>query len=284
MPEIDVIHVWRVRNDPPAYEATTPDTSLIHTPDEHFGVQDLVEIGAEYGVDRWAERTDDDEFGEDVVLVGWAEAPIGRDDVERSYHQGHHRGEPMVDIKVHDTDLPTGAAFADLLSEFELDPLLAALPQGELRDLIQQFIAKDDDNAIFNMACESNFEVAENDAKWNFFPEYSVKIWTAGRQGGWLVVEGLPDVDSWDAKLLTAWSQFETSCQGLVADVPRAMAWHVLANRQAELAGRVVRVELTMVLSDADLDGVGNDPDQWDWRGMLDLGPDSSLRVKTLPS
>jgi hypothetical protein len=34
-------------------------------------------------------------------------------------------------------------------------------------------------------------------------------VYSAGRSGGWLVVEGLPDVESWDAVMLGKWARFE---------------------------------------------------------------------------
>jgi hypothetical protein len=282
MPEIDVMHVWRVRNEPPAYEATTPDGSLIHTEDENFSVQDLAEIGAEYGVTRWSERGADDglDLDEMVVIVGWADAVIGRDDVQRSYHRGEN-GAPMVNIKVQSFELPEGDAFADLLSEFALDSKLAALKPADLRTLVERYIEKHWE-PLFEVACEQGYESAADDAKATFFSAYPVKTHTAGRSGGWLVVEGLPDVDSWEPKLLKAWSEFEAACKAQVEDIPRAMAWSVLANDQDELAGRVVRVELTLTLSDEDLEALGSDPLEWDWRDMLDLGRDSEIDVRPI--
>lgn len=34
------------------------------------------------------------------------------------------------------------------------------------------------------------------------------KIYSEGRQGGWLVVHGLPEVETWDAIRVSAWSRF----------------------------------------------------------------------------
>ena len=95
---------------------------------------------------------------------------------------------------------------------------------------------------------------------------------------------GLPDVNEWGPDLLKAWKEFTEFCGEQVADIPRAMAWHVLANCEGDLAGRVMRVELAFTLSDADLDSAGNDPDEWDWRGMLDLDEDTELNVRRLDS
>ena len=36
-----------------------------------------------------------------------------------------------------------------------------------------------------------------------------VKVYSAGRMGGWAIVEGLPPVEAWDAVLLAKWRRFE---------------------------------------------------------------------------
>lgn len=36
-----------------------------------------------------------------------------------------------------------------------------------------------------------------------------VKVWQEGRSGGWLVVDGLPEIESWDAIQLSKWARFE---------------------------------------------------------------------------
>lgn len=281
--EVDVVHVSRVHEFPLTHEASTPDGTVIAYECQNFGVEDLVEIGAERGVTRWAEHTADDgvDVPDEVVLIGWAESPIARDEVTKSYHDGHH-GDPMVNIKVHSFELPVGEAFDALVGEFELDPRLARLDGTELRTLIDGFIEKDSE-PIFNAACEDHFEFARDQATENFFAKYpNAKVFTAGRSGGWLVVTGLPEVSAWDADLLKNWHEFETFCKGVVDDIPRAMAWQVLANSQDELAGRIVRVQLTITLSDADLDKAGNDPTEWDWRDMLDLDLDSDVQIHRL--
>lgn len=279
--QVDVVRIWQVRDNPPAYEAATPDGSLIHAEDENFRLQDLVEIGTEYGVTRWAEHIPGDGLGLDqlVVLIGWADAPIARDDVARSYHREGTQ-PPMVNVKVHDTELPKDGAFTELVGEFdgELDARLAALRPSELRTLITQFIEQDHADTIFWTVCEDSFELAKDDAT-TFFPDHPVVISREGRNGGWLVVDGLPNVDTWGPDLLTAWVGFEAACQAQVADIPRAMAWHVLANYQDGLAGRVVRVALTLTLADEDLYELGNNPSAWDWKTMLGLGSDSTITI-----
>lgn len=299
MPEIDILHGYRWAGQPLVGGPLTP-TVTIETLDgtvvldelaeSEANIFDLLRIGQEYGVTRWSERSPDDGLNltSEITLIGWGEAPIARDDVQTSYHRSGRL--PMVNVKVHDTDLPSGDAFASLLAEFGfegeredgIDSRLAALSPDELRYLIEQYLEQDD-GTIFNIACENGFEQAEDDATSNCFPDYNVKLWTEGRQGGWLVVDGLPPVESWGPDLLRAWSDFEVGCKGLVANIPWLMAWHVLANCQDRLAGRILRIELTLTLSDRDLDKADENPAEWDWSRILDLDLDSTVSARKLP-
>jgi len=49
-----------------------------------------------------------------------------------------------------------------------------------------------------------------------YFPGHDVKVWSEGRSGGWLVVEGLPYVRDWDAVLVSRWAKF---CKDVLADI-----------------------------------------------------------------
>lgn len=41
-----------------------------------------------------------------------------------------------------------------------------------------------------------------------YFPGYGARVWQDGRSGGWLIVEGLPDVETWDAIMVGRWAKF----------------------------------------------------------------------------
>lgn len=294
MPEILTLRVLRWPGNPGSYTVDDVEGSEImsETAAPDFGLVELDEIGKEHGVTRWAEATDEDRsafaastyvLADHLVLVGWTDAPITRDDVQRSYHSGHEN-LPAVNIKVHVTSIADGEVFDELVDgEFaeELDPKLAALSRPELLALVDAYIEKHGDD-VFAAACEVGFENAKDEAIETFFAGYSIQVWTAGRSGGWLVVQGLPDIEHWDAKLLKVWQDFSEFCEAEVSDIPRQMAWQVLANRQDELAGRVVRVELTFVLTDSDLEALGEDPATWDWHDMLDLSRESEVRARNL--
>lgn len=50
----------------------------------------------------------------------------------------------------------------------------------------------------YSEACSQGFEQAEEIAQALFGPD--VKVYSAGRSGGWLIVEGLPNVEDWDTE------------------------------------------------------------------------------------
>ncbi len=53
------------------------------------------------------------------------------------------------------------------------------------------------------------------------------------KTGGWLYVDGLPDVESWDAIALAKWARFARIVADLVADVPRLTLELCAINRYA---------------------------------------------------
>jgi hypothetical protein len=127
-------------------------------------------------------------------------------DVETSYHQGT-TGRPMLDVKVWATrdDIERVARQASELA----DPLFLEWLRNVATD--EQLESAD------SFARELGWEQATDDAS-NAFPNRSVKVWSAGRSGGWLVVDGLPDVADWDAIQLGQWRQFAKWIDATVAD------------------------------------------------------------------
>jgi hypothetical protein len=66
--------------------------------------------------------------------------------------------------------------------------------------------------------------------------EWHVKIYNAGRYGGWAVVEGLPDIEDWDAIALGQWRRFAKQCADEIAYLTSAdrVLEDIEANRWAE--------------------------------------------------
>lgn len=301
--QVDVLHVYHwPSNDeegaPPAtWSVDKADGSVVWHEDDNFGFSDLAYLAAEYDIDVWISRADKeydgafDDFDSMVQIVGYGTAPIAREDVQLSYHQGT-RNQPMINVKVHNPTIPPldgetptlvtgrpsqsgGDTFNSMIDEHITDPRLLAMDRSELRDLVEKYIESHD--WIFQTACESEFEQATTDAQ-ELFANPRLKCWLGGRSGGWFIVDGLPDVESWGIDELTAWAELERLCKGLVDGIGYTMLDLTLLNCEADLAGRVKRVVLDFVLADADLD---LNPSEWDWHGHLQLDPASTVAVRS---
>lgn len=63
-----------------------------------------------------------------------------------------------------------------------------------------------------------------------------VTVYSAGRSGGWLIVEGLPPVDDWDDEMRAKWARFEQLIRDSIADVldREQVRDSIEANRWAE--------------------------------------------------
>lgn len=143
-----------------------------------------------------------------------------KSDVKTSYHNGH-QGDPMVNVKVNgrwDMDLAKITAIA--------------ADNGYGADAAQFVLELLDDDQrssdLFALACESGWEMLETDAR-ELFGSH-VKVWSAGRSGGWAVVQGLRDVESWDAVALAKWRRFERWATDAASGIPYDMVVTALIN------------------------------------------------------
>lgn len=60
---------------------------------------------------------------------------------------------------------------------------------------------------------------------------YHVQVYSEGRQGGWCVVHGLPDIEEWDAIALGRWARFAKGVTAIAQeDYPYAFVWNLAVN------------------------------------------------------
>ena len=60
---------------------------------------------------------------------------------------------------------------------------------------------------------------------------YHVQVYSEGRQGGWCVVHGLPDIETWDAIALGRWARFEKEIKQIAHEAyPYDFIWHLHEN------------------------------------------------------
>lgn len=71
-------------------------------------------------------------------------------------------------------------------------------------------------DSAFEWACRDGFEMVEFLAK-EMFGDH-VHAWSVGRSGGHLIVDGLPDVETWDAIAVSRWHAFARKVEDIRAD------------------------------------------------------------------
>ena len=108
-----------------------------------------------------------------------------KDDVEMYHEHGFRNALPSVNVKVY--------SFARGLTEEELQC------DEKTFEKAAEF--------AFNSAQEMFWEDAKETAK-EIFGDH-IKVYSAGRSAGHLIVQGLDDVASWDAIALSKWVKFE---------------------------------------------------------------------------
>ncbi len=86
----------------------------------------------------------------------------------------------------------------------------------------------DVDEIWWDVACSDGWESLDMEAERIF--GRGVKVYQEGRSGGWAVVHGLDDVESWDAIAVSRWSRFAHVARAIADDIPRSMVWLLYVN------------------------------------------------------
>lgn len=107
-----------------------------------------------------------------------------------------HREMPCINVKVY----RWGADASDVAERFSCSQDTAEKACGY----------------YFDSACSQFWEQAPEWAA-ELWPGYRLNVYADGRSGGWLVVDGLPDVESWDAVMVAKWSKLARMCREEIA-------------------------------------------------------------------
>ena len=151
---------------------------------------------------------------EGTVRVSVREVPMARrfrkEDVE-THSDGFRPSLPAVNVKVYGSWTDQDAA-----------EVLAENASTDERFSVEWLEEREDELSwLFWEACSSGWEMIEQDAEEIFGG--GVKVSAEGRQGGWAVVDGLPDLEQWDAVMVAKWAKFRRYARAEAENVPRAM-------------------------------------------------------------
>jgi len=115
---------------------------------------------------------------------------------------------PSVCVKVHNM----GASIQDVVDKFACTKAQAENALG----------------FAFDAACRAFWEYWQDTTgdcenglsgskEYAYFPGHDVTVHCEGRSGGWLIVNGLPEVCEWDAILVSRWNKFQKAVKDDVA-------------------------------------------------------------------
>lgn len=137
----------------------------------------------------------------------------------------HGRKLPALSVKVRNFRM-TAETVATVAEEFEPDPgFTLEWAERYEHERAEEFAY------VYGAVCEDLFEFGEERAREAFQPlGYDVKVWSSGRSSGWIVLDGLPDVEDWSPELRAAWEQFAKECEETLADIPYRVVWSLRAN------------------------------------------------------
>jgi len=136
-------------------------------------------------------------------------------------------GRPAVNVKVYDAfdwreDLIRRVA-RDHGEPGDVEPFVTFIEEW------REKVDGEQEWELFGLACSDAFDMLNADVTgengWK--PEglfgQAVKLDVEGRSGGWIVVDGLPDVEEWDGVMLARWRSFVKLAGVYVEDVPYQM-------------------------------------------------------------
>lgn len=147
-----------------------------------------------------------------------------RDDIETHKTGYYGPSLPAVNVKVwyqaSEVDWRD-----DIALEFDWD----ADELDRFRDWLEEHHDRDPDafSWAWEAACEEGWEMAQTDAHELFGP---CQVSSEGRCGGWLVVDGLKDIDSWDAIDIAQWGKYVRWVEAIRDDTSRRYVWLLAAN------------------------------------------------------
>src|SRR5687767_15153513 len=110
-----------------------------------------------------------------------------KSEVERSYHRGS-QGLPMLNVK-----------------HYGRSDYVSAVQE---RFKCSEPVAEQALEYAYESAVERFWNLAKDDVDNVFGSRPKLEVYSEGRSGGWLVVQGLPNVETWDAIQLGKWAQY----------------------------------------------------------------------------
>lgn len=135
-----------------------------------------------------------------------------KDDIQ--FHYDHGRSHPAFNVKVYADTNDAVAKQVAIDHGYDPDKFVEWLETTYPGNYTDWGLPE----WAWNSACE-----AESEYFRDWLPELlgqDVEAWHEGRSGGWIVVNGLPDVESWDAIMVSKWGKAERIAKEIAQGIP----------------------------------------------------------------
>jgi len=120
-----------------------------------------------------------------------------RDDVETHGRGFYSHGNPAINVKAHDFPYVHNRDVQSAWGQKYTEAQITRALNFAFESLQETF-------------WEGWHEVLEHPERdYDFFPQHTIRMDGEGRQGGWMIITGLPDLDNWDAIMLARWRHLE---------------------------------------------------------------------------
>lgn len=114
-------------------------------------------------------------------------------------------------------------------SAYDAAMLELGLPTGDFTPAwVSSHVNEDAHNEWADITAQSLIEAFRNDVR-DLFGDV-VTVMQEGRSGGWLALEGLPDVDTWDGAMLAQWRELGQYADAYVASWPEEVVKMIASN------------------------------------------------------
>lgn len=156
-----------------------------------------------------------------------------KDDIETRYDRGTHY--PTINIKhwpeLRNVKFPIALGMsAPRLADGTVGEFTTSYTDaGFTREWIEDKEEEDDRafEGLWQMVCEDGFEQLTEEAKEIFG---NVDVYQDGRSGGWAVIHGLDDVESWDAIMVAKWGRLVKYAESALSYLDEAFVTAIYMN------------------------------------------------------
>lgn len=137
------------------------------------------------------------------------------------HSDGYRPSVPAVNVKVYDWNYAVHAA----------DVALDTGNPGFTWEWVEHNMTDEQVDRWRDAATEDAWELLQQDVTEYVWPDRrNLTVYSMGRMGGWAWVDGLPDIETWDAIDLARWARFAKVARSLADDIPRTTVWLIAAN------------------------------------------------------